>query len=264
MSQTLLLGRKLNDDIVLPFAVDASGFLLVNNTTQQYLASLSDVSLNGVTNRQVLMYNTATSLWKNGQVQYSDLSGSISLDNLSDVVITSPATNQILRYNATGWINYAPVLPDFLSYIFPASSQNIGVATLATGTLTRNTLNITETLNDWTFLATNTFLVTGLTNAVYRFTGVMGFRRTTTSDVGFFLVATEGANASAQSNTRIALAQESSYTANANGSCTMSFIRDYRTTLPAYVHLSFQNQSADAAQLVIQCNYIVVERIYNV
>jgi len=224
MSQTLLLGRKLNDDIVLPFAVDASGILLVSSDSPSYLASLADVSLNGLANNNILVYKTASNLW----------------------------------------INYAPVLPDFLSYIFPATSQNIGVATLATGTLTRNTLNITETLNDWTSLATNTFLVTGLTNAVYRFTGVMGFRRTTTSDVAFFLVATEGANASSQSNTRIALAQKSSYTANANGSCTMSFIRDYRTTLPAYVHFSFQNQSADAAQLVVQCNYILVERIYNV
>lgn len=289
MSQTLLLGRKLNDDIVLPVAVDASGFLLVSNTNQPYLATLTDVSLNGVTNRQVLMYETASSLWKNGTIQTSDLSGQItnaqlqnssvtvagksvslggsttvSLDDLSDVVITAAATNNILRYTAPNWVNYTPVLPDFLSYIFPSVSQNIGVATLATATRTQNTINITETLNDWTGLATNTFRVTGLTNAVYRFTGVMGFRRTTTSDVAFFLVYTEGSNSSSELNTRIALAQESSYTANANGSCTMSFIRDFRTSLPAFVHFSFQNQSADAAQLVIQCNYILIERIYNV
>ena len=255
MSQTLLLGRKLNDDIVLPFAVDASGFLMVNNANPIYIQSIQDVSLNGLANRDTLIYETASSLWKNGKVAFNDL---------SDVVITSAAINQILRYDATNWVNYTPVLPDFLSYIFPSVSQNIGVATLATATLTRNTLNITETLNDWTGLATNTFRVTGLTNAVYRFTAVMGFRRTTTSDVAFFVVATEGSNSSSQLNTRVALAQESSYTANANGSCTMSFIRDYRTTLPTYVHFSFQNQSADAAQLVIQCNYILIERIYNV
>lgn len=227
MSQTLLLGRKINDDIVLPFAVDPSGFLLVSSDSPTYLASLADVSLNNLQDNDILVYETASSLWKNE---------------------AQPTK----------------VLPDFLSYIFPSASQNIGVATLATATRTRNTINITETLNDWTGLATNTFRVTGLTNAVYRFTGVMGFRRTTTSDVSFFLVYTEGASSSSQSNTRIALAQESSYTANANGSCTMSFIRDFRTTLPAYVHFSFQNQSAEAAQLVIQCNYIVVERIYNV
>jgi hypothetical protein len=73
MSQTLLLGRKLNDDIVLPFAVDASGFLLVSSDSPIYLISLQDVSLNGLTNRQVLMYDTPTSLWKNQQVQYSDI-----------------------------------------------------------------------------------------------------------------------------------------------------------------------------------------------
>jgi hypothetical protein len=73
MSQTLLLGRKINDDIVLPFAVDASGMLLVSSDSATYLASLADVSLNGITNRQVLMYETASSLWKNEQVQYSDI-----------------------------------------------------------------------------------------------------------------------------------------------------------------------------------------------
>jgi hypothetical protein len=65
MSQTLLLGRKINDDIVLPFAVDASGFLLVNNTTQQYLASLADVSFNNLQDKDTLVYHTASSLWKN-------------------------------------------------------------------------------------------------------------------------------------------------------------------------------------------------------
>jgi hypothetical protein len=222
MSQTLLLGRKINDDIVLPVAVDGSGVLLTSCTT--YVESLQDVSINSLTDGDTLIYQTASNLW----------------------------------------VNYSKTTPEFLSYIFPASSQNLGVATLATSTLTRNVIDITETLNDWTGLATNTFRVTGLTNALYKFSAVMGFRRTTTSDVSFFIQYTEGSNSSSQSNTRRALAQESAYTANANGSCTMTFIRDFRTTLPDYVHFSFQNQSAEAAQLVVQCSYILVERIYDI
>jgi hypothetical protein len=71
MSQTLLLGRKLNDDIVLPFAVDPSGFLLVSSDSPSYLASLADVSFNGLANRNTLIYDTASSLWKNGNFRSS-------------------------------------------------------------------------------------------------------------------------------------------------------------------------------------------------
>ena len=35
--------------------------------------------------------------------------GGSSIGALSDVTITSPATNQILQYNGTAWVNGAPV-----------------------------------------------------------------------------------------------------------------------------------------------------------
>lgn len=34
--------------------------------------------------------------------------GATDLDDLTDVVITSPATGQILKYNGTNWVNSAP------------------------------------------------------------------------------------------------------------------------------------------------------------
>lgn len=34
--------------------------------------------------------------------------GGSSIDALSDVTITSPATNQVIRYNGTAWVNSAP------------------------------------------------------------------------------------------------------------------------------------------------------------
>ncbi len=266
MSQTLLLGRKLNDDIVLPFAVDASGFLMVNNTNPVYMQTIQDVSLNGVANRDTLIYETSSSLWKNGKLNYSDLSGtpSLAINDLTDVTITSVATNQILKYNSTAWVNSSSSLPDFLSYTFPSVSQNLGVATLATARKTNSVIDLTETLNDFTGLACNTFRITGLTNAVYKITAIMGFRRTTAADVSFFCNFYEGNSATPVSNTNIALTTGSCYAANTTNSCSISMIRDYRTTLPTYLFITFQNQTAEAAQLVRDSNFITIERLYNV
>lgn len=36
--------------------------------------------------------------------------GSATLDDLSDTIVTSPATGQVLRYNGTNWVNYASTL----------------------------------------------------------------------------------------------------------------------------------------------------------
>lgn len=33
--------------------------------------------------------------------------GAIALDDLSDVIITAPATNEVLTYNGTNWVNAA-------------------------------------------------------------------------------------------------------------------------------------------------------------
>lgn len=33
--------------------------------------------------------------------------GSVALDDLSDVIITAPATNEVLAYDGTNWVNVA-------------------------------------------------------------------------------------------------------------------------------------------------------------
>ena len=47
------------------------------------------------------------------KISLSDLTevvvGGSSVNALSDVTISSPATNQILQYNGTAWVNGAPV-----------------------------------------------------------------------------------------------------------------------------------------------------------
>lgn len=273
------------------------------------LDELIDVSITpaSLTNSSYLGYNTTLSLWENKTLSnvaitgtYTDLLAKptipTTLDDLTDVVITTPGGNEGVIYNSTTsrfenrrpkmndnsdviftgllngdiltyssalsrWYNRAPSTPEFLSYIWPTVSQNLGV--VSTGEKTNFNIDFTETLNDFTGLACNTFRITGLTNALYRMKFVMGFRRTGASDISFFVELREGANSSASSNPRVALGQESCYVANATGCCVIECIRDYRTTLPAFTHISYQNQSADAAQVVIQTCHIVVERIYN-
>ena len=67
------------------------------------LVKLSDVVITGTpTNGQVLKYDTATSKWINGTDALGD---SLTLDNLTDVVISSPVIDQVLKYNGTSWVN---------------------------------------------------------------------------------------------------------------------------------------------------------------
>jgi hypothetical protein len=55
------------------------------------------------------------------------LSTSGSLDNLTDVVITTPTNNQLLKYNGTNWVNGSTALSTLsdVSYNTPAIGQNL-------------------------------------------------------------------------------------------------------------------------------------------
>lgn len=65
------------------------------------LASLADVSVSGLTNGQVLAYNSTASKWEN------QAAGGGSLSSLTDVLLTSPSNGQSLVYNSTAakWEN---------------------------------------------------------------------------------------------------------------------------------------------------------------
>lgn len=101
------------------------------------LAALTDVSISGLANKDYLRYNSSTSKWENtalstlagfgitdaytktelqtsGQssVHWDNITNvptfSTTLDGLGDVIITTPSTGQLLRYNGTDWINWTP------------------------------------------------------------------------------------------------------------------------------------------------------------
>jgi hypothetical protein len=221
------------------------------------LDDLTDVVVSSVSNNQGLIYNSTSLKWENRRPKITDL---------QEVVFTGLLNNDVLSYNSTLslWTNkpLTGATPHLLSYVFPASSQNLGV--VSTGLKTNNTIDFVETLNDITGWACNTFRITGLTNALYKITAVMGFRRTTTSDLSFWIEMRENSILNPDTGaTRRVLASGGCYTANSPATATFCFIADYRDSLPAAVYVTYGNQTTEAAQLVIQSSQLVVERIYN-
>jgi hypothetical protein len=86
------------------------------------LDEFRDTTIVGVTNGQVLKYNSTTSQWEN--VDPSTLN--IALDNLSDVTLTSPEEFQVLEFDGTSWINkHASVT----TYVRNADSVTLGTGT---------------------------------------------------------------------------------------------------------------------------------------
>lgn len=91
------------------------------------LNDLTDVAVTTPTAGQTLVYDTSDSEWKNGAISYSSISGTPTLStvatsgsyndltnkpsipgdlsDLSDVVITSATSGQILKYDGSQWVN---------------------------------------------------------------------------------------------------------------------------------------------------------------
>lgn len=69
------------------------------------LSGLSDVTITSATNGQVILYDSANSVWKNSNLP----TGSSTLDGLTDVTISSPTDGQALIYdsNSGEWTNGA-------------------------------------------------------------------------------------------------------------------------------------------------------------
>lgn len=68
------------------------------------LASLYNVAKTPPADDDLLVYDEATGLWTARSLVLADLPA-IGLDDLSDVVITTPATNAVLQYDGANWID---------------------------------------------------------------------------------------------------------------------------------------------------------------
>lgn len=75
------------------------------------LAELTDVNVGSQTDGQALVWDNGTSKWIPGTIAASG-GGATTLDGLTDVVITDPATGEVLRYNGSEWADSTLNLTD--------------------------------------------------------------------------------------------------------------------------------------------------------
>ena len=75
------------------------------NTTLNFTSTLSgdsDISLNNLSNGQLLQYNSSLNKWKIFSPTYIS---SCSINACTDATLTSLVTNNLLMYNGLKWIN---------------------------------------------------------------------------------------------------------------------------------------------------------------
>ena len=65
------------------------------------LGDLADVNTTGVTDGQVIAYDAATAVW----LPATDAGGAEQLNDLSDVIISLPASGEFFRYDGDEWVN---------------------------------------------------------------------------------------------------------------------------------------------------------------
>jgi hypothetical protein len=61
-------------------------------------AGLTDVALSALSANQISIYNSGTSKWNNATL-------SLASGLISDVIITSPSVNQIIKFDGANWVN---------------------------------------------------------------------------------------------------------------------------------------------------------------
>jgi uncharacterized membrane protein len=129
---TTITGESINDlsDVTITSAtsgqvISYNGSAWVNSAASSgSLAGLSDVTITAATSGEVLKYNG--SAWVDASVAYSEVTGTPtnisaftndsgylttitgeSINDLSDVTITSATSGQVISYNGSAWVNSA-------------------------------------------------------------------------------------------------------------------------------------------------------------
>ena len=109
---------------------ETTGSLLVHIQNGSELDELHNVALAAEADKDLLQYNGTTFVWENKSIAAAGLATatqgtaadtayswgdhasagyltSLTLDGLTDVLLTTPTTGQILKYNGTNWVNGA-------------------------------------------------------------------------------------------------------------------------------------------------------------
>ena len=90
------------------------------------LDELNDVAISGLTNGQILRYDSTTGKWENTD------QGNLDLNDLNDVSIVSPSNGQVLVYNSSTskWENSSG---GFVPYVGAVTTVNLGAQTIQAG-----------------------------------------------------------------------------------------------------------------------------------
>jgi hypothetical protein len=103
------------------------------------LDELNDVAISGLTNGQILRYDSVTGKWENTD------QGNLDLNDLNDVSIVSPSNGQVLVYNSSTskWENSSG---GYVPYTGAVTTVDLGAQQLKAGHTTLTTNGSTETL----------------------------------------------------------------------------------------------------------------------
>jgi hypothetical protein len=94
------------------------------------LDELNDVAISGLTNGQILRYDSVTGKWENTD------QGNLDLNDLNDVSIVSPSNGQVLVYNSSTskWENSSG---GFVPYTGAVTTVNLGAQTIQAGSFVK-------------------------------------------------------------------------------------------------------------------------------
>ena len=94
------------------------------------LNDLTDVTISGLTNGQILRYDSVSNQWENTD------QGNLDLNDLNDVTIVSPSNGQVLVYNSsTGkWENSSG---GYVPYVGAVTTVNLGAQTIQAGSFVK-------------------------------------------------------------------------------------------------------------------------------
>lgn len=94
------------------------------------LDELNDVAISGLTNGQILRYDSVTGKWENTE------QGNLDLNDLNDVSIVSPSNGQVLVYNSSTsrWENSSG---GYVPYTGAVTTVNLGAQTIQAGSFVK-------------------------------------------------------------------------------------------------------------------------------
>ena len=179
-------------------SVDVGSALTYNSTTGRFSLPAADGGVAGYVtttdynywdSKQDSLGTGTTSQYLRGDLTWSTPPAP-ALEDLTDVIITTPTNGQLLRYTAGNWINFTPTYVSLtaLSATAPLSYNNTtGVFSISQATTSTNGyLSSTDwnTFNNKQSALTNPVTGSGTTNYIPKFTGASAIGNSIISESG--------------------------------------------------------------------------------